>query len=466
MTTPHPSTTPSTGGIVALVIGVLLAIGGLSLAASGGVLLATDAGLADADGFVTMPRAAGIETTGAAIVTERMQFEEFDDNWPFDEPLRLRATVDESDQPLFIGIARAEDVEQAFAAVSVARLMQFDGWGRQTLDARGGDAFDANPAAAIDWETYAVGSGEQQLTWEPRDGDWVGVLMNADGSEGIDADVQLGVDLPFMTALGWALLAIGILLSLVAAALIIWGARSGRHAAPAAALDVGTGTETGAAVATTTTAHPLVLTAAIDEPIGRGLWLIKWLLLLPHYIVLAVLWLAVAVVTVVAWFAIVFTGRYPRSLHAFTVGVLRWSWRVSVYGYGALSTDRYPPFTLAPVPGYPAELRLERPEHLSRWLPLVKWVLVLPHLLIIAAISGSTTVAANGEAYAQAGLLGVLALIAGGSLLFRDALPRGVFDLMIGIQRWSWRVFAYAALLTDEYPPFRLDQGGDEPPAG
>jgi hypothetical protein len=138
---------------------------------------------------------------------------------------------------------------------------------------------------------------------------------------------------------------------------------------------------------------------------------------------------------------------------------------VSVYGYGALSTDRYPPFTIAHVAGYPAELRLERPERLSRWLPLVKWVLVLPHLLIIAAISGGATVAANGEAYAQASLLGVLALIAGCGLLFRDSLPRGVFDLMVGIQRWGWRVFAYAALLTDEYPPFRLDQGGAEPRA-
>jgi hypothetical protein len=460
MTTTTTPQSPSTGRIVTLISGAVLALLGLGLAASGGVLLATDSGFADADGFVTTPRATGISTSGAALVTEPMQFDELEDNWPFDEPLRIRATVDESDQPLFIGVARAEEVERALAGVSIARLSQLDGWGRQTIDPRSGGDLGSSPAAAMEWEASAVGSGEQQLTWEPRDGEWVGVLMNADGSEGIDANVRLGVDLPFLTELGWGLLTIGILVSLVAAALIIWGARSARHG-----VTESTAGATLAVHADAAHAHPLALTASIDESIGRGLWLIKWLLLLPHYIVLAVLWLAVLVVSIVAWFAIIITGRYPRSLHAYTVGVLRWSWRVSVYGYGALSTDRYPPFTIAHVAGYPAELRLERPERLSRWLPLVKWVLVLPHLLIIAAISGGATVAANGEADAQASLLGVLALIAGCGLLFRDSLPRGVFDLMVGIQRWGWRVFAYAALLTDEYPPFRLDQGGAEPRA-
>lgn len=456
MTAPH---TPSTGRIVALVIGALLGLIGLGFALSGGALLAADAGFADSDGFVTTPGATTLTTNGAALVTEPMDFTEFEENWPFDDSLRMRVVVDESSTPVFIGIARAEDVERALAGVSRARLSELDGWGRQSLDARPGSALDADPATLVEWETYAVGAGEQQLTWEPRDGEWVGVLMNADGSEGVEADVRVGIRLPFLAVFGWVLLGVGIFVSLIAAALIIWGARSGRqHGGDASRA----GAEV-AAAAGVAGAHPLAVTASIDERISRGLWLVKWLLLIPHIIVLAILWLTVAFVTVIAWFAIVTTGRYPRSLHAFTVGVMRWSWRVNVYGYGALSTDRYPPFTLGEVEGYPAELRLERPERLSRWLPFVKWVLVLPHLLLIGAISGSTAIAADGEAYSQAGLLGVLVLIAGCGLLFRDRLPRGVFDLMIGIQRWGVRVFAYAALLTDEYPPFRLDQGGNEP---
>jgi hypothetical protein len=217
---------------------------------------------------------------------------------------------------------------------------------------------------------------------------------------------------------------------------------------------------------------PVLVRGRLEEPLNRWLWLVKWVLLIPHFIVLAFLWLAFFVVTVIAFFAILFTGRYPRGLFDFNLGVLRWSWRVSFYGYGALSTDRYPPFSLGTEPDYPAELDIAYPERLSRGLVLVKWwLLAIPHFMILAFLIGGATytvttatgTTATWTVARGSGLLGVLILIVGVALLFTARYPRGLFDFVLGLDRWVLRVAAYVALMTDAYPPFRLDQGGDDP---
>jgi len=93
--------------------------------------------------------------------------------------------------------------------------------------------------------------------------------------------------------------------------------------------------------------YPVRLDGELDPRVGRWLWLVKWLLAIPHYVVLAFLWLTLLVLTVIAFFAILFTGRYPRSLFDFVVGVGRWGLRVGAYAF-LLTTDRYPPFSLEP----------------------------------------------------------------------------------------------------------------------
>ena len=192
--------------------------------------------------------------------------------------------------------------------------------------------------------------------------------------------------------------------------------------------------------------YPLSFKGELTEPLSRWLWLVKWFLLIPHLIVLVFLWLAFVVVWVIAFFAILFTGRYPRGLFDFNVGVLRWTWRVGFYSYGALATDKYPPFTLK-AGGYPADLEVRYPERLSRGLVLVKWwLLALPQYIVVGIFSA-------GEGL---GLVSILAVFAAVALLFRGRYPKDIFDFVLAMNRWSYRVAIYAALMTDDYPPFRL----------
>ena len=212
---------------------------------------------------------------------------------------------------------------------------------------------------------------------------------------------------------------------------------------------------------------PVRVDGRLDEPLSRWLWLVKWLLLIPHYIVLFFLGIAFTVLTVIAFFAILFTCRYPRPIFEFNVGVLRWAWRVAFYGYGALGTDRYPPFTLKDVPDFPARLQIEYPERLSRGMALVKWwLLAIPHYLLIALFAGGGLGGDDGGAAGTPGLVGVLVLIAAVGLLFTTRYLQGIFELVMGMNRWVLRVAGYAFLMTDRYPPFRLDMGGPEPVAG
>ena len=198
--------------------------------------------------------------------------------------------------------------------------------------------------------------------------------------------------------------------------------------------------------------YPVTIRGELTEPLNRWLFLVKWLLIIPHVVVLFFLYIGLIVAWVISVFAILFTGRYPRTLFDYNVGVLRWSWRVGFYSYQALGTDKYPPFSLAKNDDYPADLDVAYPAQLSQGLVLVKWwLLAIPHYIVVGVIQG-------GLGFRSGGLLGVLVLIAAVVNLFTGKYHQDIWELVMGINRWGYRVAAYAVLVTDQYPPFRLGE--------
>jgi hypothetical protein len=457
------------GRMILLIVGVLLVASGLGVVAAG-----TVAGWAHLvhrgdDGFVSSPEFS-LASDGYAVTAEHLDLVVTPGEWTpwVDEvDVRLRVTPEQPGDEVFVGLAPRADVETYLADVARDEVTALRTPGGARYAERPGASVPTPPAAETFWTVQSEGTGTQTLAWSVTSGEWAVVVMNADASPGVTVAADAGALTGVLGPLAIGLLLLGLALLGAGAALIVAAVPDEhRPAAPVA-------TPAALPGAAAPSVHPVRLTGHLDPDLGRGLWLVKWLLLLPHLFVLVFLWTAFVVLTVIAGFAILFTGRYPRGIFDLNVGILRWTWRVGFYGYSALGTDRYPPFTLEDV-GYPARLDVAYPQHLSRWLVLVKsWLLAFPHLLIVGVLAGGGTgwmFQRNAESgwpvATSGGLIGLLVLVAGVALLFTARYPAGLFDLVVGLNRWVFRVVAYVALMTDEYPPFRLDSGGDEPPTG
>ncbi|MBG0738035.1 DUF4389 domain-containing protein [Paeniglutamicibacter antarcticus] len=479
------------GAVVALVLGTLLALLG-SGGIIGGVASALVASRQGPDGYFVSPTRA-FATNSYALSTPPAQIEA--DSVPFDlGSLRISAAFTAPDGQVFIGVGAKADVEKYLSGVHSTQII-----GIKTSPFRvsysdvPGSAVPTPPAEQSFWAKQASGSGTQQITTDLRSGDWVVVVMNADASAGVTVNMQAGFRSELFGTLTPALFIGGVALVIIGAGLIAIGAvglgrrvSSSKNAqaagltgelddshrmSGAGPLELAKSGPMPSAGITHQKLYPASLSGELDPQLSRGLWLVKWLLAIPHYIVLFFLWFAVLVTTLVAGITILFTGRYPLALFNFAVGVLRWNWRVTFYAYSALATDKYPPFTLASA-DYPADFEVDYPQQLSHGLVLVKWwLLAFPHLLIVGMFSSaawpawSLTDTWSSDYYRAAGLslLGVLVLIAAIMLLFTGRYPRALFDLIMGVNRWIYRVATYVLLLRDEYPPFRLDQGPQEP---
>ena len=430
----------SAGKVVSLIVGGLILLVGIGILFGGGALVGIDIAFTDDEGFLTVP-SAELERDTYAVAAEAV----FEGSWIwwYRHPTTVRVRMT-GEQPVFIGIAPRADFEAYLADVSYSEIERIDlddyrtdrVWTTDYEDHVGANA-PTTPADQTFWHASAQGEGSQTLTWEIEPGDWMLVVMNADGSRGIEVSGTVGAETPWLLGVGIGLLAAGIVVGAIGLAIVLMVARRSRSVAPQEP--------------TVSAGFPLVFKAEMTEPLSPALWLVKWFLLIPHLIVLPFLWVGFAFSWFAAFIAILFTGRYPRGSFNYNVGVMRWTWRVAFYSYQALGTDRYPPFSLRPG-GYPADLDVTYPERLSPGLALVKWwLLAIPHYIVIGIFQG-------GAGFYSWGLVTILTMFAAVTLLFTGRYPKDIFRLVVGMNRWAFRVFAYAALMTDTYPPFRLDE--------
>jgi len=497
------STTParrpySAGRILLIVFGALALLVSLGLLGGGSGLLWADRTQRDSAGYLNTD-SERVDSGAYAVVARDLMVEV--PGWMTGADrlgsVRVSVSPSQGDRAIFLGIAPRSSVDAYLGGVSRDELTRWHTSPATTqLTHRDGGTPAAPPGTQTIWVASSSGTGTQTVTWQVEGGSWAVVAMNPDGSPGLVFNARAAATAPFILPLGIGLVVGGFLLGLIGLLMVLLGAQRAAGYTPAPSGQSGTpagpppgwapppppsAASPGWAPAAAPpppppppgyatvgygwsgpprfTVYPVAIEGHLDEPLNRWLWLVKWFLAIPHYIVLALLSIPFILLTLAAAVAILFTGVYPRTIFEFNLGVMRWWWRVAFYSYGALGTDRYPPFSLGAEPEYPARLDVAYPERLSRGLVLVKsWLLAIPHLVIVGIFAGGFSLW-----HVWGGVIGVLALVAGIILLVEARYSRTLFDVLMALNRWVFRVAAYVALMRDEYPPFRLDMGELEP---
>ena len=217
--------------IALFVVAGVLGLFSLGLLAGGAVLLWGDA-QKDEQGYLSTSRER-FSTSTYALATQNLDIDADGAGWILDRDrygeIRLEVS---SRKPVFVGIARSRDVAEYLRGTPHDRVSDVS-YSPFSADYRRvpGDEQPAPPAREGFWAASASGPGTQAVTWDVEDGDWSVVVMNADASRGVDADVKAGAELPFLAELGWGVLIAGLVTLVIAATLAVVGMRAPRRVA-------------------------------------------------------------------------------------------------------------------------------------------------------------------------------------------------------------------------------------------
>jgi len=196
----------------------------------------------------------------------------------------------------------------------------------------------------------------------------------------------------------------------------------------------------GAVTAPVPGGYPVQVTAVDQVEYARFMPLIKWLLLIPQYIALFFVGIAALVTVFIAFFAVLFTGKFPRGMWDFLVGVHRWALRVTAYHM--LITDVYPAFSLDEKPGDTVKLHAEYPEHVGNWRALVAWLLVIPYAIVASIIVW---------------IASICSFFAFFTIIFTKKIPDGLFNVIRNGLVWQTRSGFYMYFMSTIYPPFEWE---------
>jgi hypothetical protein len=190
--------------------------------------------------------------------------------------------------------------------------------------------------------------------------------------------------------------------------------------------------------------YPAQLEFRGDVHIARWRPVVQWLLAIPQLAIAYALGSVRSVLTFVSFFTVLFTKKIPRPLFDFTAMTFRYEWRAA--SYALFLHDDYPPFDFQPASeddGVEPHsiLSLAYPEELKRWMPLYKWILAVPHYVVVFGLM----------------IAGFFAVVAGFfAVVVTGEYPEGLRNFLVAAYRYNFRVQAYVGLLTDQYPPFSL----------